>query len=55
MYVEDLDIPPTKIGETARRVIDRAFDEAHRRRHSVVATGHLVIAKEFADVWNSLE
>ena len=44
MYVEDLDISPTKIGETARRVIDRAFDEAHRRRHSVVATEHLFLA-----------
>ena len=44
VYVEDLDIPPSKIGETALRVIDRAFDDAHRRRHPLVANEHLFLA-----------
>jgi ATP-dependent Clp protease ATP-binding subunit ClpC len=41
VYVEDLDIPLVKISETARRVIDRAVEEAHRRGHSLLASEHV--------------
>jgi ATP-dependent Clp protease ATP-binding subunit ClpA len=44
VYVEDLDIPTSKVGETARRVIDRAFDDVHRRRHAQVGTDHLFLS-----------
>jgi hypothetical protein len=44
MYVGDIDIPSHKISEGARRVIDRAFDDAHRRRHAGLATEHLFLA-----------
>ena len=41
MQVEDLDISPAKISETARRIIDRAAEEAERCGHSVLSTEHL--------------
>ena len=44
MYVEDLDLHPSKVGETVRQVIDRAFDEAYRRRHGYVGTEHLFLS-----------
>jgi ATP-dependent Clp protease ATP-binding subunit ClpA len=44
MYVEDLDVPPSKVGETVRQVIDRAFDEAYRRRHASLSTDHLLLS-----------
>ena len=31
VHVEDLEIAPGKIGETAQRIIDRAIEEARRR------------------------
>ena len=48
MHVEDLDIAPGKIGETAQRIIDRAIEEARRREHALLANEHLFLA--FAQV-----
>ncbi|HVH28650.1 MAG TPA: ATP-dependent Clp protease ATP-binding subunit [Vicinamibacterales bacterium] len=44
MHVEDLDIAPGKIGETAQRVIDRAIEEARRREHALLTNEHLFLA-----------
>ena len=48
MQVDDLDISPSKIGETAQRIIDRAIEEAHRRGHGQLTNEHLFLA--FAQV-----
>jgi ATP-dependent Clp protease ATP-binding subunit ClpC len=42
--VEDFDIAPAKIGETAQRIIDRAVDDVRRRRHGVLGNEHLLVA-----------
>jgi ATP-dependent Clp protease ATP-binding subunit ClpA len=42
--VEDFDIAPAKIGETAQRIMDRAVDDARRRRHGLVGNEHLLVA-----------
>jgi len=42
--VEDFDIAPSKIGDTAQRVVDRAIDEARRRQHGVLGNEHLFVA-----------
>jgi ATP-dependent Clp protease ATP-binding subunit ClpC len=44
VQVEDLDISPTKISDTARRIIDRAGEEAERCGHAVLSTEHLFLA-----------
>ena len=44
MYVEDLDVPPVKISESAQRVIDRAVEEARRREHPLLTCEHLFLA-----------
>jgi ATP-dependent Clp protease ATP-binding subunit ClpA len=46
--VEDLDLDLTKLTEGAIRVLDRAEDEARRRRHGLLTVDHLFIA--FAQV-----
>ena len=48
MHVEDLDISPSKIGETAQRIVDRAIEEARRREHALLTNEHLFLA--FAQV-----
>src|ERR1700722_7053087 len=48
MQVDDLDISPSKIGETAQRVIDRALEEARRLGHEQLTNEHLFLA--FAQV-----
>ncbi len=48
MQVEDLDISPSKIGETAQRIIDRAIEEARRREHALLTNEHIFLA--FAQV-----
>ena len=48
MYVVDLDIASSKIGESAQRVIDRAMEASRRRKHALLANEHLFIA--FAQV-----
>jgi ATP-dependent Clp protease ATP-binding subunit ClpA len=44
VYVDDLDIPPSRITEAARRVIDRAVEESRRREHSLLTSEHLFYA-----------
>ena len=48
MQVDDLDISPSKIGETAQRIVDRAIEEARRREHALLTNEHLFLA--FAQV-----
>ncbi|HZR23500.1 MAG TPA: ATP-dependent Clp protease ATP-binding subunit [Vicinamibacterales bacterium] len=48
MHVDDLDISPSKIGETAQRIVDRAIEEARRREHALLTNEHLFLA--FAQV-----
>ena len=52
MHVEDLDIAPSKIADTAQRIVDRALEEARRREHAMLTNEHLFLA--FAQVeWDS--
>jgi ATP-dependent Clp protease ATP-binding subunit ClpA len=59
--VEDLDIPSSKVGETAQRVFDRAIEDARRRHHAVVTNEHLFAAfaqtewDTFANLMRDLE
>jgi ATP-dependent Clp protease ATP-binding subunit ClpA len=46
--VEDFDIAPSKIGESAQRIIDRAVEETRRRDHAMLGTEHIFLA--FAQV-----
>src|SRR5947209_11932180 len=48
VQVDDLDISPTKIGDTAQRIVDRAIEEARRREHALLTNEHLFLA--FAQV-----
>ncbi len=48
LHVEDLDISPSKIGESAQRIVDRAVEEARRRDHALLTNEHLFLA--FAQV-----
>ncbi len=61
MHVEDLDISPTKIGETAQRIVDRAIEEARRREHALLTNEHIFLAfaqvewDMFAEVMRDIE
>jgi ATP-dependent Clp protease ATP-binding subunit ClpA len=46
--VEDFDIAPGKIGESAQRIVDRAVEESRRRDHAVLGNEHIFLA--FAQV-----
>jgi len=46
--VEDFDIAPSKVGESAQRIIDRAVEESRRRDHAVLGNEHIFLA--FAQV-----
>jgi ATP-dependent Clp protease ATP-binding subunit ClpA len=48
VHVEDLDISPSKVGETAQRIVDRAIEEARRREHALLTNEHIFLA--FAQV-----
>ena len=48
MHVDDLDISPSKIAETAQRIVDRAVEEARRREHALLTNEHLFLG--FAQV-----
>jgi ATP-dependent Clp protease ATP-binding subunit ClpA len=48
VHVEDLDISPSKVGETAQRIVDRALEEARRREHALLTNEHMFLA--FAQV-----
>ncbi|HEX2458839.1 MAG TPA: AAA family ATPase, partial [Vicinamibacterales bacterium] len=50
--MEDFDIAPNKIGESAQRVVDRAMEEARRRDHALLTNEHIFLA--FAQVeWDT--
>jgi ATP-dependent Clp protease ATP-binding subunit ClpA len=52
VHVDDLDISPSKIAETAQRIIDRATEEARRREHALLTNEHIFLA--FAQVeWDT--
>jgi ATP-dependent Clp protease ATP-binding subunit ClpA len=42
--VEDFDIAPSKIGESAQRLVERAVEDARRRDHAIVGNEHLLLA-----------
>src|SRR5687768_11751980 len=50
--VDDFDIAPSKIGESAQRVVDRAVEESRRRDHVELTNEHVFLA--FAQVeWDT--
>jgi ATP-dependent Clp protease ATP-binding subunit ClpA len=52
VQVDDLDISPSKIAESAQRIIDRSVEEARRREHGLLTNEHLFLA--FAQVeWDT--
>ena len=52
MQVDDLDISPSKIGESAQRIIDRAIEESRRREQPLLTNEHIFLA--FAQVeWDT--
>lgn len=59
--VEDFDIAPSKIGESAQRVVDRAVEETRRRDHALLTNEHIFLAfaqvewDTFAQVMRDLE
>jgi ATP-dependent Clp protease ATP-binding subunit ClpA len=59
--VEDFDIAPSKIGDSAQRVVDRAIDETRRRNHECVTNEHVLLAftqlhwDMFSEVMRDLE
>jgi ATP-dependent Clp protease ATP-binding subunit ClpA len=61
VHVEDLDISPSKIGETAQRIVDRAIEEARRREHALLTNEHIFLAfaqvewDMFAEVMRDIE
>jgi len=61
VHVEDLDISPSRIAETAQRIIDRAFEEARRREHGLLTNDHIFLAfaqvewDTFAEVMRDIE
>jgi ATP-dependent Clp protease ATP-binding subunit ClpC len=48
VQVDDLDISPSKIGESAQRIIDRAIEESRRREQPMLTNEHIFLA--FAQV-----
>jgi ATP-dependent Clp protease ATP-binding subunit ClpA len=61
VHVEDLDISPSKIGESAQRIVDRAIEEARRREHALLTNEHVFLAfaqvewDMFAEVMRDIE
>jgi ATP-dependent Clp protease ATP-binding subunit ClpA len=61
VHVDDLDISPSKIGETAQRIIDRGIEEARRREHALLTNEHIFLAfaqvewDMFAEVMRDIE
>ena len=50
--MDDFDIAPSKIGESAQRVVDRAIEESRRRDHAELTNEHVFLA--FAQVeWDT--
>jgi ATP-dependent Clp protease ATP-binding subunit ClpA len=46
--VDDLDIPQSKLAESAERLVDRALEDARRREHTMLTNEHVCLA--FAQV-----
>jgi ATP-dependent Clp protease ATP-binding subunit ClpC len=42
--LEDFDIAPSKVSESAQRLMDRAVEDARRREHATVGNEHLCLA-----------
>lgn len=42
--MDDLDIPVGKLAPGAKRVVDRAIEEARRREHALITSTHLLCA-----------
>ena len=42
--MDDLDIPVGKLAPGAKRVVDRAIEEARRREHALITSAHLLCA-----------
>jgi len=61
VHVEDLDISPGKIAESAQRILDRALEEASRREHALLSNEHIFLAfaqvewDTFAEVMRDIE
>jgi ATP-dependent Clp protease ATP-binding subunit ClpA len=61
VHVDDLDISPSKIAETAQRIVDRALEEARRREHALLTNEHIFLAfaqvewDMFAEVMRDIE
>ena len=61
VHVDELDISPSKIGETAQRIVDRAIEEARRREHALLTNEHIFLAfaqvewDMFAEVMRDIE
>ena len=59
--MDDFDIAPSKIGESAQRVVDRALEETRRRGHECVTNEHVLLAfthlqwDMFSEVMRDLE
>jgi ATP-dependent Clp protease ATP-binding subunit ClpA len=49
VQVDDFEIPLGKLSDASRRVLDRALDDACRRRHTVLTTDHLFLALSQAE------
>ena len=50
--MDDFDIAPSKIGESAQRVVDRAVEECRRRDQAQLTTEHLFLAFSQAE-WDT--
>jgi ATP-dependent Clp protease ATP-binding subunit ClpA len=61
VHVDDLDISPSKIGESAQRIVDRAIEEARRRENALLTNEHVFLAfaqvewDMFAEVMRDIE
>jgi ATP-dependent Clp protease ATP-binding subunit ClpC len=61
VHVDDLDISPSKVGETAQRIVDRAIEETRRREHALLTNEHIFLAfaqvewDMFAEVMRDIE
>src|SRR5258708_9311134 len=61
VHVDDLDISPSKVAETAQRIIDRSIEVARRREHALLTNEHVFLALAqvewdmFAEVMRDIE
>jgi len=49
VFVDDLDIPLSRLTDAAHRVLDRAIEDLRRREHSLLTSAHLFLAVAQAD------